>query len=88
MVDDRTLAFYADPSNCGQQQYICEMAKELIARRKSHIDIDEIVAEWGTPQLFKTEDGEAWYWAFKEDQLPVADTLSELLRAAKDVPKL
>lgn len=49
--------------------------------------IDEIVSEWGAPKYVMTDDGEAWYWCFPGHELPVADDLSELFRAARDLQK-
>lgn len=44
--------------------------------------IDLLVIELGTPLHLKTDDGEAWYWKFSDSDMPVADTLGELLFAA------
>lgn len=55
--------------------------------RKEALDIDEICCEWGPPEYVMTDDGEAWYWRFAGHELPVANNLSELFRAAIDLER-
>lgn len=49
----------------------------------TYSEINEICCEFGAPEYHKTDDGEAWYWCFNGRELPVADTLAELLVAAR-----
>lgn len=46
-------------------------------------ELDEIVNTFGPPIYQRTDDGEAWYWKFKESDLPVADTIGELFYAGR-----
>ena len=45
-------------------------------------EIDDLCAELGNPECCITEDGEQSYWQFHGTDLPVADTLAELFKAA------
>jgi hypothetical protein len=51
----------------------------------SYDEIDERCCELGAPEYVYTEDGEAKYWRFSDSELPVADTLAELLLAARSL---
>ena len=53
----------------------------------SSLEIDELCCEWGSPEYVMTDDGEAWYWRFSGHDLPVADNLSELFKAAQQLAK-
>ena len=46
-------------------------------------EIDERCCELGAPEYVETDDGEALYWRFSGSEFPVADTLAELLLAAR-----
>ena len=57
--------------------------KKALKARLSCDEIDELCCELGAPEYRQTDDGEARYWCFSGRDLPVADTLSELLIAAR-----
>ena len=65
-----------------------ERLKALLSDEEKGItycEIDELCCEWGAPKYVQTEDGEAWFWKFEGSDLPVADHLSELLWAARQI---
>lgn len=57
--------------------------KDRLPTTFTYDEINEMACELGAPEYRKTDDGEAWYWCFSGSELPVADTLAELLYAAK-----
>jgi hypothetical protein len=54
---------------------------DMNAKEMEVVNVDELVANYGAPLHLETDDSEAWYWKFSDRDLPVADDLSELLRA-------
>lgn len=59
-----------------------EMRKRTVF---SYNEIGELCCEFGAPEYRKTDDGEAYYWCFSGNELPVADDLAELLFAGRDL---
>lgn len=75
--------------NLGHEKLITELAvsndRPVGLHNISYAEIDERCCELGAPEYVKTDDGEAWYWRFSGSELPVADTLAQLLLAARSL---